>query len=256
MTRTRITLVLATLIALGSVFFGVPAAGAVSASGRAANAAKFVGLAELPVADALDAVPTDSLVADAAIASVPIFDAPDGATPVRSMKNPTREGVLLIFGVLEEQGDWLKVMLPMRPNGSTGWVKASDVRIRKVSNRIEIDRSDRKLRAFRGDEMLLEVPVAVGKSVSPTPIAKAYVDISMPFKNTGGAYGAHMLSIAAYSEVLTNFGGGVGQIAIHGTNARASVGKEASNGCIRLYNEDIVRLRDLAPAGTPVDIVA
>jgi lipoprotein-anchoring transpeptidase ErfK/SrfK len=65
-----------------------------------------------------------------------------------------------------------------------------------------------------------------------------------------------MLSIAAYSEVLTNFGGGVGQIAIHGTNARGSVGKEASNGCIRLYNEDIVRLRDLAPTGTPVEIVA
>jgi len=256
MLRRRIALFLVTLTALGSVFFGGPSAWAATSTGRAANAAKFVGLAELPVADALDAAATDSLVADAAIASVPIFDAPDAATPVRSMKNPTREGVLLIFGVLEEQGDWLKVMLPMRPNGSVGWVKASDVRVRKVPNRIEIDRSDRKLRAFKGGEMLLEVPVAVGKSVSPTPIAKAYVDISVPFKNTGGAYGAHMLSIAAYSEVLMNFGGGVGQLAIHGTNARGSVGKEASNGCIRLFNEDILRLRDLAPAGTPVEIVA
>ena len=255
MIRRRIAVVLMTLI-LGSVVWGAPAAGAVSSRGRAANAAKFVGLAELPVAGALGAAPTDSLVADAAISSVPIFDAPDAATPARSMKNPTREGVLLIFGVLEEQGDWLRVMLPMRPNGSVGWVKASDVRVRKVSNRIEVDRSDRKLRAFQGDEMLLEVPVAVGKSVSPTPIARAYVDISVPFKNTGGAYGAHMLSVAAYSEVLTNFGGGVGQIAIHGTNARGSVGKESSNGCIRLYNEDILRLRDLAPAGTPVEIVA
>lgn len=256
MFRRRIALVLVTLIALGSVFMWVPSAGAATSTGRAANAARFVGLAELPVADALDAAPTDSLVADAAIASVPIFDAPDAAEPVRSMKNPTREGVLLIFGVLEEQGEWMKVMLPMRPNGSVGWVKASDVRVRKVPNRIEIDRSDRKLRAFKGGEMLLEVPVAVGKSVTPTPIAKAYVDISVPFKNTGGAYGAHMLSIAAYSEVLTNFGGGVGQLAIHGTNARASVGKESSNGCIRLFNDDIVRLRDLAPAGTPVEIVA
>jgi L,D-transpeptidase-like protein len=253
--RSRIV-VLLTLIAQVSALLVGPSARAVFGNGRAANAAKFVGQAELPVADALDAAPTDTLVADAAIASVPIFESPDAAEPVRSMKNPTREGVLLIFGVIEEQKDWLKVMLPMRPNGTTGWVRASDVRVRKVSNRIEIDRSDRKLRAFKGGEMLLEVPIAVGKSVSPTPLAKAYVDISVPFKNTGGAYGAHMLSVAAYSEVLTNFGGGVGQIAIHGTNARGSVGKEASNGCIRLYNEDILRLKDLAPTGTPVDIVA
>jgi hypothetical protein len=251
----RRTLVLVTLITLLSVLL-VPGASAATRGGRAANAAKFVGHAELPVAQALDAAPSDTLVADAAIASVPIYESPDAAEPVRSMKNPTREGVLLIFGVLEEQGDWLKVMLPMRPNGSTGWIKAKDVRIRKVPNRIVIDVSDRKLRVMRGGEHMFEAPVAVGTSKTPTPLTKSYVDISVPFKNTGGAYGAHMLSVAAYSEVLTNFGGGIGQIAIHGTNNRGSVGKEASNGCIRLYNEDIVKLRDLAPTGTPVEIVA
>jgi hypothetical protein len=237
-----------------SVFLA-PGALAATRSGRAAGAAKFVGHAELPVAQALDAQATDTLVADAAIASVDIYESPDAAEPVRSMKNPTREGVLLIFGVLEEQGDWLRVMLPMRPNGSSGWIKAKDVRIRKVPNRIVIDRSDRKLRVLRGNEQLFEAPVAVGTGKTPTPIAKSYVDISVPFKNTGGAYGAHMLSVAAYSEVLKNFGGGVGQIAIHGTNNRGSVGKEASNGCIRLYNEDILKLREFAPTGTPVEIV-
>jgi hypothetical protein len=255
MIRSR-TLVLVTLIALESVLFLSPGAVAAASGGRAADAARFVGHAELPVAQALDAAPTDTLVADAAIASVDIYESPDSAEPARALKNPTREGVLLIFGVLEEQGDWLKVMLPMRPNGSTGWVKASEVRIRKVPNRIVIDVSDRKIRALRGTEQLFEAPVAVGTSKTPTPLTKAYVDISVPFKNTGGAYGAHMLSVAAYSEVLTSFGGGIGQLAIHGTNNRGSVGKEASNGCIRLFNEDILRLRELAPTGTPVEIVA
>ena len=103
-----------------------------------------------------------------------------------------------------------------------GWVKASDVRIRKVANRIEVDRSDRKLRGFHGQRAARwRCRWRWASRYRPRPIAKAYVDISVPFKNTGGAYGAHMLSIAAYSEVLTNFGGGVGQIAIHGTNARS-----------------------------------
>lgn len=253
--KRRTALILLTLLLVqASLIPG--AAAAATRPGRAAGAAKFVGHAELPVANALDAAPTDSLVADAAIASVDVYETPDAPSPVRSLKNPTREGVLLIFGVLEEQGEWLRVMLPMRPNGSIGWIKASDVRIRKVPNRILIDVSDRKLKVFRGAEQLSEFPVAVGTSKTPTPITKSYVDISVPFKNTGGAYGAHMLSVAAYSEVLTNFGGGIGQIAIHGTNNRGSVGKESSNGCIRLYNEDILNLKELAPTGTPVEIVA
>lgn len=150
----------------------------------------------------------------------------------------------------------MKVMLPMRPNGSFGWVKASDVRVRKVSNHIEVDRSEKKLRAYRGDLVLFEAPVAVGKSKSPTPLAKAYVDVAVPLNPPSGTYGVFMLSIAAYSEVLFNFGGGVGQIAIHGTSNVNSIGREASNGCIRMRNEDILRLKDLAPTGTPVEIVA
>lgn len=252
----RSTLILLTLLTLASMLFAGSGALGATRGGRAAGAARFVGHAEPPVADALNAAPTDALVADAAIASVDVYESPGAPEPAHSLKNPTFEGVLLIFGVLEEQGEWLRVMLPMRPNGSVGWIKASDVRIRKVPNRIVIDVSDKKLKVLRGGEQVSEFPIAVGTSKTPTPLTKAYVDISVPFKNTGGAYGAHMLSVAAYSEVLKNFGGGIGQIAIHGTNNRGSVGKESSNGCIRLFNEDIVKLRDLAPTGTPVEIVA
>ena len=151
------------------------------------------------------------------------------------------------MGVLKEEGNWFQVRLPVRPNGSTGWVKASDVRIRKVPNRIVVDKSDHKLRAYKGDQLLMEIPAGIGTAATPTPVGEYYVDISIPFANTSGAYGAHMLSIAGFSEVHLNFGGGVGQLAIHGTNNRASVGVNSSNGCIRLYNESIQRLKDLAP---------
>ena len=43
-------------------------------------------------------------------------------------------------------------------------------------------------------------------------------------------------------------------LALHGTNRPASVGRAMSNGCPRLYNEDMLRLAELVPAGTPVRI--
>jgi len=39
---------------------------------------------------------------------------------------------------------------------------------------------------------------------------------------------------------------------IHGTNARGSIGRAASNGCIRMFNEDVVDLYKRVHVGTPV----
>lgn len=229
---------------------------AAAAKGRAAGAGVIIGHAELPISASLGMSATDHLVADAARTKVAIYESPAAPVPVKSLTNPTHEGVQLVMAVLKEEGNWFQVRLPIRPNGSTGWVKASDVRIRKVPNRIVVDKSEHKLRAFKGDQLLLEIPAGIGTSATPTPVGEYYVDISIPFANTSGAYGAHMLSIAGFSEVHHNFGGGIGQLAIHGTNNRASVGVNSSNGCIRLYNESIQRLKDLAPTGTPVSVQA
>lgn len=233
-----------------------PAAQAGTRGGLASAAGRHVSQADIPAAIALGAGPHDSLVADSAVSEVAIYENPLDSEPVDSMSNPTHEGVLLLFSVLSQEGDWLNVRLPKRPNGSTGWIKTSDVRIRMVPNRILIDRSEHTLTALRGDDVLMETPVGVGVADTPTPLGEFYVDISVPFQNTGGPYGAYMLSVAGYSEVLTTFGGGNGQIAIHGTNARGTVGINSSNGCLRMYNEDILELKELAPTGTPVEIVA
>ncbi len=238
-----------------TLFGSVPVVLAAS-GGLASAAARGIAHAQLPASAVLNASPTDHLVADAARANLPIYEAPKAPTPVTTLTNPTWEGVPLLFGVIKQEGSRFQVRLPTRPNGSTGWVKASDVRIRKVPNRIVVDRSEHKLMAFKGDEMLLEMPAGVGTPATPTPVGEFYVDISIPFANTSGAYGAHMLSIAGFSEVHMSFGGGIGQLAIHGTNSRASVGVNSSNGCIRLFNESILRLKDLAPTGTPVSIQA
>ncbi|MEX2587573.1 MAG: L,D-transpeptidase [Actinomycetota bacterium] len=233
-----------------------PAVQAAAPVGQVSAAGRFVSKADIPAAVALGAGPNDTLVADSAVGEVSIYESQFDREPADTMSNPTHEGVLLLFSVLKQEGNWLEVRLPKRPNGSTGWIKTSDVRIRKVPNRIVIDRSDNTLQALRGEEVLLEASVGVGLDSTPTPLGQFYVDISVPFQDTGGPYGAYMLSVAGYSEVLTNFGGGNGQIAIHGTNNRGSVGIQSSNGCLRMYNEDILELKELAPTGTPVEIVA
>lgn len=198
--------------------------------------------------------PESSLIANAAVASVPVYPSAGAAKPTKNLRHPTMEGMPLLFAVKERQEDWIKVQLPVRPNEATGWVRASDVKVQSISTHIVVEVEKRKLSAFQGQELLMEAPVGVGTAKTPTPLGTFYVDFSV--RNPGPGYGAHMLSVAGFSNVLKNFGGGIGQIAIHGTNNDGSVGEFSSNGCLRMTNEDVVRLAELVKAGSPVFILA
>ena len=69
-----------------------------------------------------------------------------------------------------------------------------------------------------------------------------------------GTYGPWAFGLSVYSPVLTSFGGGPGEVGIHGTNAPAGIGRDVSHGCIRLPNAAIERLARVLPLGTPVRI--
>jgi lipoprotein-anchoring transpeptidase ErfK/SrfK len=136
-----------------------------------------------------------------------------------------------------------------------GWVKASEVDVRSVPNRIVISIAQRSLRVLDKDQKAIyETNVAVGKPATPTPLGRFYVDIWLP--NPGRPYGSFMLSIAGFSDVLRSFGGGRGQIAMHGWADTSVMGRNVSNGCIRMRNADISHVAELAPLGTPVEIIA
>jgi hypothetical protein len=149
------------------------------------------------------------------------------------------------------QTRFLRVQLPMRPNGVTGYVAARDVSLFRVRTRIEIDKSSRWLRLFRRGRRLLEAPIAIGKPSTPTPIGRFYVDQRLVAQHASGPYGPGALGISAFSNVLTDWTQG-GPIGIHGTNEPWSIGRAASNGCIRVHNALVRRLLQLVPAGTPV----
>lgn len=196
-------------------------------------------------------------VADAVGESVEVFAEPGVPHPeVPSMSNPTHEGLDVVFQVLEEQEEYLKVRISARPNGTVGWVKRDQVSLREVPNRVLVEVGARRVTVFQGDEVLLQETVAVGTDRTPTPLGEFFVDGIVDLAYKGGPYGAFQVSVSGFSDVLKSFDGGNGQIALHGTNRPDLLGQPVSNGCVRLSNEAITTLAWLAPTGTPVEIVA
>jgi lipoprotein-anchoring transpeptidase ErfK/SrfK len=201
----------------------------------------------------------------AGVATVPELQAfatpnpPPGTAPVAVAPNPTHEGFDLVVSVIERSPDgaWLHVRLPMRPNGTTGWVPAANVRTWLVPNRVEVNVTTHRLTVLHGDsgEVLFDTDVATGRPQTPTPLGDFYIDIVNPLGHDR-VYGWGQLSVAGFSDVLERFAGGIGQIAIHGWNDDSVMGSAASNGCDRMRNADIATVAALAPLGTPVRIYA
>jgi hypothetical protein len=168
-------------------------------------------------------------------------------------------GVAVVFSVLGVRLDgscrpaWLHVELPVRPNMTTGWVRAGDLRLDRVRTRILVDLSSRRLRLFRNGRLLVESTVAVGAPATPTPTGRYYVNQRLVPANPNGAYGPAALGISAFSPVLTSWVEG-GPIGIHGTNEAWSIGRSASHGCVRLPNDVDRRVFAQTPIGTPVII--
>ena len=152
---------------------------------------------------------------------------------------------------------WLQVLLPRRPNGSSGWVRREQVRIRPVSEAVEVDLSSRTASLLRNHQRVRTWRVAVGKGATPTPTGTFYVTVKLrPPQISASAYGAWALGLSGYSEVHQSFGTGDGQIALHGTYNPGALGQPVSNGCVRMDNEMITLLAETLPLGTPVTIKA
>ncbi len=158
--------------------------------------------------------------------------------------------------VLEDRGPWLHVRVNTRPNGATAWVRRADVNLRRVPNRIIIELGERRLTVLHSNDVLAQHTVAIGQPSAPTPTGEFYVDATVHLANATGPYGIGQLSVSGFSNVHQTFGGGIGQIAIHGTNSPRTIGGTVSAGCIRMLNDAWTQVAAMAPNGTPVSIRA
>ena len=144
---------------------------------------------------------------------------------------------------------WYRVRLPVRPNGTTGWVRGSEVEGRDIGERIEVDLSEHRLWRVADGRVVTSYEVGVGAAASPTAPGHFFVWARVP-SDPAGPYGVLALGLSGFSDVITDWVGG-GRLAIHGTSHASDRGEDVSHGCVRVFNPQMVSLADVS-LGTPV----
>jgi lipoprotein-anchoring transpeptidase ErfK/SrfK len=168
-------------------------------------------------------------------------------------RNPVGEELaMLVTGRRTDDSavEWLRILLPIRPNEATGWVRAADVELRPVRDRIVVDLSERSLRHFHDTELEHRFEVGIGAPQWPTATGTFYIWAHVPQASPTGPYGVFALGLSGFSEVLTDWPDG-GRMAIHGTSVAADKGQMVSHGCVRVFNPEMKDLTRV-PLGTPV----
>jgi lipoprotein-anchoring transpeptidase ErfK/SrfK len=181
-----------------------------------------------------------------------------GARIIARLGSSTPEGTANIVLALRRARDragrlWVHVRLPALSNGSTGWVPRQALGVYGVVNtHLVIDLERLTATLLRDERPILRAAIGVGRPESPTPTGEFYVR-NMLTRYKSPFYGPLAFGTSARSSVLTDWPGG-GFVGIHGTNAPELLPGRVSHGCIRLRNEDILKLGRLMPVGTPVTI--
>jgi len=197
-----------------------------------------------------------ALVARSKVPSIPVFETPAAAVPRLNLSNPNEDGAPRVFLVKSRRDGWLEVLLPVRPNGSRGWVRESDVALGNNLYRVKVELGAHHITVWNGATVIASEAVGVGRADSPTPGGEYYITVLIQPPRPDGLYGPFAFGLSGYSNVHQTFAGGAGAVGLHGTDNPAGIGKDVSAGCIRMRNETITRLASLLPLGTPVEIVA
>jgi lipoprotein-anchoring transpeptidase ErfK/SrfK len=187
---------------------------------------------------------------------VAVYASPDAnAQPTTTLSARTEYTLPRSFLVFDQYQDWLHVYLPIRPNDATGWIKASDVTVSQpLDYQIKVSLADKKLTLIKDGVVQFEEPAAIGTDENPTPTGTFYYTDPLDLATQPGtAYGVFAIGLSGHSNTLSEFAGGDGQIAVHGTNDPGTIGTPVSHGCVRVNNDVIMKLASL-PLGTPVVI--
>lgn len=149
---------------------------------------------------------------------------------------------------------WLKVLVPGRPNGRSRWISERGTVADATPWRVVVRPGSRQVQAFRGGRLVRTFTAIVGKPSTPTPRGRFFVEESV--RMLPGSVGAPFaLALSARSNVLQEFAGGPGQIALHGIgNVGGTLGTAASHGCVRFGDAAIRWLAYHIPPGAPVTI--
>jgi hypothetical protein len=181
------------------------------------------------------------------------------AKSVGKLRWNTEDGLPEVYIVLESRLDeaeqpWLKIRVPGRPNGRTGWVREEQLsNLKVIQTQLTIDRKSLTATLRKDGKRIWRSRVGVGKRGTETPGGRFWIRERL--SNLGGSpiYGPWAFGTSAYSSTLTDWPGG-GVVGIHGTDQPQLIPGRPSHGCVRVPNAKIRRLAKLMPVGTPVRI--
>ena len=180
---------------------------------------------------------------------VALFTAP-GATPFARLP-VTQLGNDTWLPVIGERSGWFRVLLPSRPNGSTGWLQASDVTCAFSRFKIHVDVAAARLRLLRDGQQTGTWRVSTGTAHTPTPggrtfLLAAFTDLAQPFSPV-------ILALGVRSNALDTYAGGPGTVGIHPWPGAGFSARPASHGCIRIPRDALHVLTSI-PIGSLVRI--
>ncbi len=181
---------------------------------------------------------------------VTVHDAPRG-TPVARLPATQFESPTWV-PIVEERGDWARVLLPSRPNGSTGWVRigvSAPVSKARTPYVVEVDIDARRLVVRKSGREVGTWTVGVGAPGTRTPRGRTFILANI--RETVTDFSPIVLPLGVHSATLTTYGGGPGTVALHGWPDPSVFGTASSDGCVRVPKGALRLLRSL-PLGTLV----
>ena len=192
---------------------------------------------------------------------------PKGEVPTYDRPGGTRIGTVgfwygypMTMPIVEEaqDGEWLRIMMPERPNGLTAWVEAGTVTRSTTPWRMVLKLSETRVRVYKDGFEVWSAPVGIGRDHTRTPLGHYFVAVIE--KPGPPGYGPIVLNLNAHSEDIQSWQGmGDAITAFHGPFGAEELirsgGGKISNGCVRMLPEDQIKMDGIA-LGSPVDIVA
>jgi lipoprotein-anchoring transpeptidase ErfK/SrfK len=230
----------ALVLALVGALLIVPASHSASAN----TSQGTVEIARLVITTAVRGGPTSASKLVGKLAAIRPLTSQQTALPVRRHARDAKGN------------EWLRVPLPGRPLGRTGWIPAANATIVRSHWRLVVDRRKREATLYRDTLVSRRFAVVVGKATTPTPKGHFFVEEHVR-QASSSVLGPWALATSAYSTVLQEFGGSPGQVALHGRAGALladPLGTAASHGCIRFSNSVIRERAALLPNGAPIDV--
>ncbi len=185
---------------------------------------------------------------------IQVLYARPGGRPVATL--PTTELMSPTWvPVIQSQAGWDRVLLPTRPNRSTGWLYLGHGGLQTAYSayQIKINLTSYRLTVFDANRKVGSWTVAIGASGTPTPVGRTFLLASLaPIHPT---YSPLILPLGVHSATLDTFSGGPGTVGLHGWPDPAVFGHSVTHGCVRVP-EAALRILSRVPLGSAVVIVS